>query len=91
MVIYLHRPCQGSTAQSFLLAYDHMWTENPKTAAKQEQCLATMLGQNTINMINQAPESTEAPDFSIELAPAACTEDNEDSEAEPADWLSRRC
>ncbi len=50
-----------------------------------------MLGQSTINMMNEAPESTEGPDFSIELAPAACTEDNEDSEAEPADWLSRRC
>ena len=57
---------------------------------RSNQCLATVLGQKTINMTNEAPESTEGPDFSTELAPAACTEDNEDSEAEPADWLSRR-
>ncbi len=55
-----------------------------------------MLGQNARPKHNQqssneAPESTEGPAFSTELAPAACTEDNEDSEAEPADWLSRRC
>ena len=86
-----HLTSRGSTAQSLLLVYDHLWTVNPKTAAKKEACLAKMLGQKTTNMTNETPESTEGPDFSIELAPAACTEDNEDSEAEPADWLSRRC
>ena len=36
------------------------------------------------------PESTEPAVFSAELFPGACTDDSEESEAEPADWLSRR-
>lgn len=33
----------------------------------------------------QAPESAEVPGFSAEVVPAACTDEKEESEVEPAD------
>ena len=41
-------------------------------------------------VVCKVPESTEVPALPAELATAACTEDMEESDADPADWLSRR-